>query len=102
MDHTDRLFVRCHTYAPKVDLNEWSLKIDGVVEQPMADLKKLPRVELVHYGGEGGIRNLKGSTASASYRFSVAASADVAIVPRAPCPILPDRPMAGGCFFRKA
>jgi DMSO/TMAO reductase YedYZ molybdopterin-dependent catalytic subunit len=46
----DRFFVRCHTYTPKVNLNEWSLKIDGVVEHPMtltmADLKKLPRVEL--------------------------------------------------------
>ncbi len=47
----DRFFVRCHTYTPKVNLSEWSLKIDGVVERPMtltmADLKKLPRVELV-------------------------------------------------------
>ena len=47
----DRFFVRCHTYTPKVSLNDWSLKIDGVVEQPMTltmdDLKKLPRVELV-------------------------------------------------------
>ncbi len=47
----DRFFVRCHTYTPKVNLNEWSLKIDGVVERPMSltmdDLKKLPRVELV-------------------------------------------------------
>jgi DMSO/TMAO reductase YedYZ molybdopterin-dependent catalytic subunit len=47
----DRFFVRCHTYTPKVNLSDWSLKIDGVVEKPMtltmADLKKLPRVELV-------------------------------------------------------
>jgi DMSO/TMAO reductase YedYZ molybdopterin-dependent catalytic subunit len=47
----DRFFVRCHTYTPKVNLSEWSLKIDGVVDHPMtltmADLKKLPRVELV-------------------------------------------------------
>jgi DMSO/TMAO reductase YedYZ molybdopterin-dependent catalytic subunit len=47
----DRFFVRCHTYTPKVNLSEWSLKVDGVVEQPMTltmdDLKKLPRVELV-------------------------------------------------------
>jgi sulfite oxidase len=47
----DRFFVRCHTYTPKVNLNEWSLKIDGVVDKPMTltmdDLKKLPRVELV-------------------------------------------------------
>jgi DMSO/TMAO reductase YedYZ molybdopterin-dependent catalytic subunit len=47
----DRFFVRCHTYIPKVNLNEWNLKIDGVVEQPitlaMDDLKKFPRTELV-------------------------------------------------------
>jgi sulfite oxidase len=47
----DRFFVRCHTYIPKVELSEWSLKIDGVVERPMtltlADLKKFPQVELV-------------------------------------------------------
>jgi sulfite oxidase len=47
----DRFFVRCHTYTPKVNLSDWSLKIDGVVEQHMTltmdDLKKLPRVELV-------------------------------------------------------
>jgi DMSO/TMAO reductase YedYZ molybdopterin-dependent catalytic subunit len=46
----NRFFVRCHTYTPKVNLSEWSLKIDGVVDQPMTltmgDLKKLPRVEL--------------------------------------------------------
>src|ERR1700682_3066066 len=47
----DRFFVRCHTYTPKVSLNEWSLKVDGVVERSMTltmdDLRKLPRVELV-------------------------------------------------------
>ncbi len=47
----DRFFVRCHTYTPKVNLGEWSLKIDGKVDRPMTltmdDLKKLPRVELV-------------------------------------------------------
>ena len=47
----DRFFVRCHTYTPTVNLSEWSLKIDGVVDHPltltMDDLKKLPRVELV-------------------------------------------------------
>lgn len=47
----DRFFVRCHTYTPKVNLNEWSLKIDGRVDRPitltMDDLKKLPRVEMV-------------------------------------------------------
>src|ERR1700694_1045498 len=48
----DRFFVRCHTYLPeRVNLSDWRLKIDGVVNQPltlnMDDLKKLPRVELV-------------------------------------------------------
>jgi sulfite oxidase len=47
----DRFFVRCHTYTPKVNLSEWSLKIDGKVDRPltltMDDLKKLPKVELV-------------------------------------------------------
>ena len=47
----DRFFVRCHTYTPKVNLNEWSLKIDGKVDRSstltMDDLRKLPRVDLV-------------------------------------------------------
>ncbi len=48
----DRFFVRCHTYFPeRVNLSDWRLKIDGVVNHPltltMDDLKKLPRVELV-------------------------------------------------------
>lgn len=48
----DRFFVRCHTYTPEtLNLSDWRLKIDGVVNQPltlsMDDLKKLPRVELV-------------------------------------------------------
>lgn len=47
----DRFFVRCHTYTPKVNSSEWSLKIDGKVDRPitltMDDLKKLPRLEMV-------------------------------------------------------
>src|SRR5579864_156372 len=48
----DRFFVRCHTYYPeRVNLTDWRLKIDGVVNQSLSftmdDLKKLPRVELV-------------------------------------------------------
>ena len=47
----DRFFVRCHTYTPKVNLSEWNLKIDGLVNNSITlsldDLKKLPRVELV-------------------------------------------------------
>ncbi|HEV2688764.1 MAG TPA: molybdopterin-dependent oxidoreductase [Bryobacteraceae bacterium] len=48
----DRFFVRCHTFTPeRPNLNEWRLKLDGVVNQPLSmsidDLKKLPRVETV-------------------------------------------------------
>lgn len=47
----DQFFVRGHTYIPNVDASQWTLKIDGKVDRPltlsMADLKKLPRVELV-------------------------------------------------------
>ena len=48
----DQFFVRCHTYVPEpVKLDEWRLKLDGVVNQPltltMDDLKKMPRVELL-------------------------------------------------------
>ncbi len=47
----DHFFVRCHTYTPTVNLAEWSLKIDGKVDSAMtlslADLKKLPRAEIV-------------------------------------------------------
>lgn len=46
----DRFFVRCHTYIPTVNLSEWRLKVEGLVNQPLTltldDLKKLPRVEL--------------------------------------------------------
>src|SRR5579863_3918625 len=46
-----RFFVRSHTYSPQVNASVWSLKVDGVVDRPMtltlADVKKLPRVELV-------------------------------------------------------
>jgi DMSO/TMAO reductase YedYZ molybdopterin-dependent catalytic subunit len=46
----DRFFVRCHTYTPAVNLSEWSLKIEGLVERPttlsMQELKRFPRVEL--------------------------------------------------------
>src|SRR5260370_964012 len=46
----ERFFVRCHPYTPHVDIKTWTLKLEGVVNRPvtltMADLKKLPRVEL--------------------------------------------------------
>jgi sulfite oxidase len=47
----EHFFVRCHTYTPEVKLEAWKLRIDGLVERPlsltMADLKKLPRVEMI-------------------------------------------------------
>ena len=47
----ERFYVRSHHYTPTISLEEWKLTIGGEVEKPltltMADLKKLPRVELV-------------------------------------------------------
>ena len=47
----DQFFVRTHAYAPKVELSQWSLQVDGVVSQAltldMAAIKKLPRVQMV-------------------------------------------------------
>jgi sulfite oxidase len=44
-----RFFVRCHTYIPKIDASEWRLRIDGMVDRPLAltmgDLNNFPRVE---------------------------------------------------------
>jgi len=46
----EHFFVRCHSYTPDVNIADWSLRIDGLVSQPltltMADLKKFPRAEL--------------------------------------------------------
>jgi sulfite oxidase len=48
---TSQFFIRCHTYTPQVKLADWKLELDGLVERPLsftlADLKKLPRFELV-------------------------------------------------------
>jgi DMSO/TMAO reductase YedYZ molybdopterin-dependent catalytic subunit len=48
---TEHFFVRCHTMIPEVKLPDWKLEITGLVDKPqsltLADLKKLPRVELV-------------------------------------------------------
>src|SRR5947208_1633935 len=47
----DRFFVRSHHYVPDVKLEDWKLQIGGEVERPitltLADIKKLPKVELV-------------------------------------------------------
>src|SRR5436190_2444134 len=47
----DKFFIRTHLYKPTIDANKWRLKVGGQVANSltleMADLKKLPRVELV-------------------------------------------------------
>ncbi len=47
----EHFFVRCHTLVPQIKLPEWKLEVAGLVDHPLtltlADLKKLPRVELV-------------------------------------------------------
>src|SRR5262245_42558761 len=46
----DHFFVRSHVSVPKVELPRWQLKIDGhaanVLSLSMADLQKMPAVEL--------------------------------------------------------
>ena len=47
----DRFFVRTHVYAPRVDIAQWRLTIDGDVANAltltMDDLRRMPSVELV-------------------------------------------------------
>ena len=47
----ERFFVRTHVPAPRVDLNDWRLKVDGEVATPLTltidDVRRLPAVELV-------------------------------------------------------
>jgi sulfite oxidase len=47
----EHFFVRSHAYIPKVNVADWSLRIDGLVEKPLtlslADLQQMPRVTLV-------------------------------------------------------
>jgi sulfite oxidase len=47
----EHFFVRTHVYAPRVNMNDWRLKVDGEVATPltmtMEDVKRLPTVELV-------------------------------------------------------
>ncbi|HLY16026.1 MAG TPA: molybdopterin-dependent oxidoreductase [Bryobacteraceae bacterium] len=47
----ENFYVRTHIYKPKVELADWRVKVDGLVEREltldMAELKKLPRVEQV-------------------------------------------------------
>jgi DMSO/TMAO reductase YedYZ molybdopterin-dependent catalytic subunit len=47
----EHFFVRTHIYKPKVELAEWRLRVDGLVQREltldMAHIEKLPRVEQV-------------------------------------------------------
>jgi DMSO/TMAO reductase YedYZ molybdopterin-dependent catalytic subunit len=47
----DRFFVRTHVYAPRVDIGQWRLTVDGEVASnltlTMDDLRRMPSVELV-------------------------------------------------------
>jgi DMSO/TMAO reductase YedYZ molybdopterin-dependent catalytic subunit len=47
---TDRFYIRSHHDTPMVDLATWRLAVDGLVDAPqqlsLADLEKLPQVEL--------------------------------------------------------
>ncbi len=47
----ENFYVRTHIYKPKVELADWRLKVDGLVEREltldMAEIEKLPRVEQV-------------------------------------------------------
>jgi sulfite oxidase len=48
---TEQFFVRCHAYTPQVKAADWKLELDGLVDHPMsftlADLRRMPRFELV-------------------------------------------------------
>src|SRR2546423_5656635 len=47
----ESFFVRTHLYTPKVDVAQYQVRIDGLVDRPrtmaLSDLRKLPRAELV-------------------------------------------------------
>jgi len=47
----EHFFVRTHVYAPTLNLNEWSLRVEGEIATPMAftmdELKRFPSVVLV-------------------------------------------------------
>ena len=84
-------YVRHHTYAPKVDINDWKLTVDGEVTQALTltldDLKKMPKATVtvtLECAGNGrsffdppvaGIQWEKGAVGTA--RFAGARLADV-------------------------
>jgi len=71
----EHFFVRCHTMIPQVKLPDWKLEIAGLVEHPLsltlADLKKLPRAELVSVleCAGNGRTFYKPTVAGAQWRF---------------------------------
>jgi DMSO/TMAO reductase YedYZ molybdopterin-dependent catalytic subunit len=77
----DRFYVRTHVSKPNVDLAAWRLRVDGLVEQDvtfdLAELKRLPRAELVavlECAGNGrsffepGVAGLQWQTAPSAMR----------------------------------
>src|SRR5579863_3501573 len=48
---TSHFFVRTHTYVPEVKVADWTLKIDGMVDNPLRftlpELKEFPHTSLV-------------------------------------------------------
>jgi DMSO/TMAO reductase YedYZ molybdopterin-dependent catalytic subunit len=87
----DLFYVRHHSYAAKVNLNEWKLAVDGAVDNPLTftldDLKKMPKATVtvtLECAGNGrafydppvaGIQWEKGAVGTA--RFAGARLADV-------------------------
>jgi sulfite oxidase len=71
----EHFFVRCHTMIPQIKLPEWKLEIAGLVDHPLtltlADLKKLPRAELVSVleCAGNGRRFYQPPVAGAQWRF---------------------------------
>ena len=71
----EHFFVRCHTMIPQVKLPDWKLEIAGLVERPisltLADLKKLPRAEMVSVleCAGNGRSFYRPSVAGAQWRF---------------------------------
>src|SRR5579863_8332391 len=71
----EHFFVRCHTMIPQVNPGDWKLEIAGLVERPLslslADLRKLPRAEMISVleCAGNGRRFYQPPVAGAQWRF---------------------------------
>jgi len=49
--HVQDVFLQCHLGVPRLDQDQWSLIIDGMVENPLTlridDLVRYPKTELI-------------------------------------------------------